>query len=40
MTPDAGPMERAFADSMTITQDGTWVTLTAEAGAAAIRREK
>ncbi len=40
MTPDAGPMERAFAGSMTINQDGTWVTLTAEAGAASIRREK
>jgi hypothetical protein len=40
MTPDAGPMERAFADSMTIKQDGTWVNLTAKAGAAAIRREK
>ncbi len=39
-TPEAGPMERAFADSMEISQDGTWVKLTAKAGAAAIRREK
>ncbi len=40
MTPDAGPMERAFAGSMTIAQDGTWVNLTAKADAAAIRRER
>jgi hypothetical protein len=40
MAPDAGPMERAFAESMTITQDGTWVNLKARADAAAIRREK
>jgi hypothetical protein len=40
MAPDAGPMERAFADSMKIEQDGTWVTLTAKAGTAAVRREK
>jgi hypothetical protein len=39
MTPDAGPVERAFADSMALTQDGPWVQLTAKAGVAAIRRE-
>jgi hypothetical protein len=40
LAPDAGPMERAFADSMKIEQDGTWVNLTAKAGAATVRREK
>jgi hypothetical protein len=40
VTPDAGPMEKAFARSMQFTQKGTWVTFGAEASADAIRREQ
>jgi hypothetical protein len=37
---DSGPMERAFANSLKITQHGTWVELQASADAESIRQEK
>jgi hypothetical protein len=39
VTPDAGPMEKAFARSMQFKQDGTWVTFEAKAGADTIRQK-
>ncbi|HEX5270798.1 MAG TPA: hypothetical protein VFW33_09940, partial [Gemmataceae bacterium] len=38
ISADAGPMERAFAESMKIGQEGTWVQVTADAGVTTLRR--